>query len=217
MELITILKSTYDRLSKIKDIEVEELFITPPINKDDLNEIERCLGFTFPECLREFYLQNAGSTSFNWTARTESYGEECKIGGINILSPSMILHHYLEMNQMVEEANLSKEELEKNPGIQAMVRDWPHWIPAISFMNGDFFCMDKKDSMSPIVFLEHDVMDGGPYIHGLVIASNYGELFVAWSQIGFAEINDWSQYIGNKGLDVNDDVFLRMREAILKA
>ncbi|WP_091236965.1 hypothetical protein [Anaerobium acetethylicum] len=37
-----------------------------------------------------------------------------------------------------------KEEPESNKGVLFLVKDWLHWIPVISFPNGDVFCIDKR-------------------------------------------------------------------------
>lgn len=214
MEVLKVIKSTHEALSTISEITLEEIIIFPPVDLKELDEVEQSIDFTFPDNLRELYLYGSQSLSFNWTAAIETYGEECKMGGINILSPKMILNNYLEMIQMVEEAKLNSEELEENPGLKAMVTDWPNWIPVISFMNGDAFCINKKDNLSTVVFLEHDVMDGGPYIHGLEVAANIYDFLVRWSQIGFVDVYDWSQYVRNNNLDVKNPVFNRLREAL---
>jgi len=138
------------------------------------------------------FIHFSKSVSFNWTSNG-SYGEDCRIGGIRIDPPQTIADNYLEMLQMVNEANMNQDELEENEGLKVMVNDWPHWIPIISFMNGDAFCINKKNNSFDVVFLEHDVMDGGPYIHGLQVASNVEDLLNRWSQIGFVEVNDWSE------------------------
>jgi SMI1 / KNR4 family (SUKH-1) len=217
MDILQVVKSTYDKLSTISEITLEEIIIFPPVEMKELIEIEHSIGFTFPDNLRELYLYGSQSLSFNWTAAIETFGEECQMGGISILSPQMILNNYLEMIQMVEEAKLNSDELEENPGLKAMVNDWPNWIPVISFMNGDAFCINKKDNLSSVVFLEHDVMDGGPYIHGLEAASDIYDFLVRWSQIGFVDVYDWSKYIRNNRLDVGNSVFNRLREVLSKA
>lgn len=215
MEILNIVKSTYEKLSKVPEITVDELNLASPLGIDGLTEIENKLDFTFPEILRELYLYGSQYVSFNWMASSNTYGEDCKLGGITILSPEMIADTYLEMLQMVEEAKLNNDELEENAGLQALVNDWPNWIPIIRFMNGDAFCINKN--LLSVVFLEHDVMDGGPYIHGVELDASVDGLLLKWSQIGFVEVYDWSHYIGENGIEVENSVFTKLREAIANA
>lgn len=214
--MFNIIESVYRKMLKIPDVSLEELYIASPISTSELSEIEKKINFTFPEFLREMFIHFFQSVSFNWTSNG-IYGEDCRIGGIRIDPPRTIADNYLEMLQMVNEANMNQDELEENEGLKVMVNDWPHWIPIISFMNGDAFCINKKDNSFAVVFLEHDVMDGGPYIHGLQIASNVEDLLNRWSQIGFVEVNDWSEYTNDNGLDIESPVFAKIREVLFKA
>lgn len=68
------------------------------------------------------------------------------------------------------------------------------------FDNGDFFCIDMREKSFPVVFLEHDVMDGGPNLHGLRIASDLGKLLDLWSQVYFVEC-DWSLIVEDSGIN----------------
>ncbi|GED28839.1 hypothetical protein BAG01nite_49410 [Brevibacillus agri] len=217
MQIVNILNETYEKLSRIPDLSLDQIIIAPPIDPYELTEIENTIGFTFPNVLREFYLNDSQSVTFNWTSSNGNYGEECKIGGIKILSPSMIRDDYNEMLQMVEEAKENDEDLKDNAGLMALINDWPNWIPIIRFMNGDAFCINKKDTLQTVVFLEHDVMDGGPYIHGLTVALNIIDLMEKWSKVGFVELFDWSQYVKDNSLDVTHAELSRLREALALA
>lgn len=64
---------------------------------------------------------------------------------------------------------------------------------------------------SSIVFLEHDVMDGGPFIHGTTIARNLDNLLELWKQISFADVYDWSRCCNEDGIEVQNPLFENIR------
>jgi cell wall assembly regulator SMI1 len=120
------------------------------------------LKMDLPDELKIIFTKEGGGLQFSWFAATEIYGENCTRGFMHLISPEEMINTRAEMLAMVSEAIADRVELEVNKGLQAMVEDWPHWIPLFRFPNGDAFCLDIRNST--IVFLEHDVMDGGPYI-----------------------------------------------------
>lgn len=105
---------------------------------------------------------------------------------------------------MAREGKLNRE-YEENPGLQVLVRDWPHWLPFVTFLNGDAFCIDMKNQS--VVFLEHDVMDGGPYIHGTKVADDIDKLFEKWMQIAFVDVYDWSKFVNEEGINLAEPGF----------
>ncbi|WJH36638.1 hypothetical protein N6H14_13390 [Paenibacillus sp. CC-CFT747] len=66
--------------------------------------------------------------------------------------------------------------------------------------------MDMKQE-GAIVFLEHDVMDGGPFIHGTKIAMNFNDLINKWQKAAFVDIFDWSKGTNSEGIDLRDPIF----------
>lgn len=62
--------------------------------------------------------------------------------------------------------------------------------------------------------MEHGVMDGGPYIHGTKLAPNIDELLYRWSEIGFVDFYDWSQCVGEDGIDLEISAFNLIRKGI---
>lgn len=74
--------------------------------------------------------------------------------------------------------------------------------------NGDAFCIDKRNET--IVFLEHDVVDGGPNVHGLLLAINFDDLIKKWSKVCFVEVFDWTDGINEDGIDVESIIFSRL-------
>lgn len=212
MELFETIENVYLKLLSIDGIETDKLIITEPIDGSTMVAIEQEISFLLPDTLRTFYMNQASSVAFNWESESEMFGSECKFGGINLLSPAAIVDSIQEMESIVQEAKADQDELSNDLGLQALVDDWPYWLPIIGFENGDAFCIDKRDNS--IVFLEHDVMDGGPNVHGLKIASSFDDLITTWSQIGFVDIYDWSDGINESGIDLQNPTFKRIRDKL---
>ena len=207
------------KLSNIPGVLVGEWIVNPPIAINEIETIEKSLPDKLPKLLKNFYSCEAQSLKFTWEAKDKSiFGDECKRGILNILSPKEILGFWNDMQSQVHEARQNDEELQENVGIQALVKDWPFWIPIVRFPNGDAFCLEVKECSNSeiysINFLEHDVMDGGPFIHGLRIATNFEELIERWSKIGFADVFDWSRVTNVDGIDLNSLIFLEINKKL---
>jgi hypothetical protein len=198
---------------KSLNVEVGIVKMKPVIDSTKWNELLVATRVNLPETLRKIYVEESGGVIFNWVADYDLFGKHCSRGCFHLLSPDEIISAYKDMCEMVQEGKNDTLELESNDGMQALVTDWEGWIPIFRFPNGDAFCIDSRNDNS-IVFLEHDVMDGGPYIHGTKLAKNIEELVSNWEKIGFVDFYDWSQCIGEDGIDIGNNVFNQIRKAI---
>lgn len=111
------------------------------------------------------------------------------------------------MKEMVDDGRTRLNDC-LDEGWEALVNDWSFWIPIITFRNGDAFCIDKRNET--IIFLEHDVVDGGPNVHGLLLAINFDDLIRKWSKVGFVEVFDWTDGINEDGIDVESIIFSQL-------
>lgn len=204
MNLIKLIEEVKDRVNLTNKIEVNETIENSKVSADELKKIESYIGIEFPYTLRELYLNYASQVRFSWTTEENIFGKQCKNGRINILSPRKIEEMYSDMKSTVDEFINCEEE---NEGLKALVDDWIHWIPIITFPNGDAFCIDKRSSNKPVVLLEHDVMYGGPNLHGLKIATNFDVLMQNWTRINFVDIYDWSLVVNEDGIDLTKTIF----------
>lgn len=210
MNLFKMIEDVENRLLSISNIEVNEKIGSAKIATNELKEVERNIEIEFPRALSELYLNFTSEISFLWSAEESAFGKKCKNGRLNILSPRKIERIYSDMKLVVDEANKSGDELEENEGLQALVNDWMNWVPIIGFPNGDAFCIEKRSSGKQIVFLEHDVMDGGPNLHGLKIASNFDVLMENWAKVNFVDIFDWTLGVNEDGIDTTKAIFDKM-------
>ena len=214
MNIIQRIKKCNDELRGIQGVDIGEFIVSPPTSNQVLDELETKLEYKLPVILRDFYLNQASSVSFSWMVGNQDvFGRDCTYGKIQIPSPYELLDLVLEMKGMVQEAIQNSEELATNEGLRALVDDWEYWIPISIFTNGDAFCIStKKDG--EIVFLEHDVMDGGPNIHGLKIANNFDDLINKWSKVAFVDIYDWSKGTNDEGIDLSNIIYSKLLSVI---
>jgi len=207
MELVKIVNHVRQKLSQSELIQMSEVSYDKPVSQEEIIEIETNLSFRFPESLRSFYLNESSMLHFSWRLHNDvedHFGEECRYGGLDLNSPTQIKAAYEEMKEMIEDGKSELEE-EYDEGWEALVKDWSYWIPIISFQNGDAFCIDTRNEA--IVYLEHDVMDGGPTIHGTILSLNFDDLIQKWSRIGFVEIYDWTEGVDEKGINISSPIF----------
>ena len=78
------------------------------------------------------------------------------------------------------------------------------------FRTGDTICWDARDGR--VVFCEHDVIDGGPLVHGALLAHDVEDFVERWSAIGFVEQWDWRSVCQADGIDIQHRAFAELRE-----
>ncbi len=213
MSLIDIINDIHLKLSVIDGVKTD-ISLSEHCNSSEINELEKKFEIQFSKQLKDIYLNHASTIQFSWNVDDNRFGLNCKRGFVNLLSPKDIISKYDDMISMVGEGVANPDELAENEGLKALVEDWPNWIPIFSFPNGDYFCIDKHEDGNPIIFLEHDVMDGGPNVHGLKIALNFDDLVYKWSKVGFVDIYDWTDGTNSDGIDFNLEVFKELLKVL---
>ncbi|MFW5720742.1 MAG: SMI1/KNR4 family protein [Candidatus Dojkabacteria bacterium] len=205
-----LIENKVKELSTLAGVVIKRIVFAPSISLSVLKEIEERIGFRFPESLRSLYTNQAGCVKFSWSSVEELFGSQCNKGFFKLASPTEIRMRYEDMKGVVEEYKDDADELNENEGAQALVTDWRHWIPIMFFPNGDAFCIETRENNYPIVFLEHDVIDGGPNLHGLKIAKNTEDLIDKWSKLFFVDLYDWTLGVNDEGIDLSKDVFNKL-------
>jgi|GEM_PF-2490568 len=209
MELIDAINYVSSKLSVIEGVKTD-IILSEPCNSSDIDELENKFKIEFSKQLKDIYLNHTSTIKFSWNIDDNLFGLNCKRGCVNLLSPKEIIKKFDDMISIVEEGTINYDELAENEGLKALVEDWPNWIPISKFPNGDYFCIDKDKYENPMIFLEHDVMDGGPNVHGLKIALNFDDLVYKWSKVGFVDIYDWTNGINSYGINFNSEVFEKL-------
>jgi cell wall assembly regulator SMI1 len=192
----------------VKDVSLQT---SPPVTLAELQAAEMRIGYRLPDTLRRVFLTEAGSLKFQWD--TDLFGSECEGGYAWLRSPEEIAETFQDQVGMAEEAHRDGLDVGSD-GYEALVKDWPHWIPVFRFPAGDCFCLDVSEASTdaPIVFGEHDVMDSGPNLHGLRIAENFADLVDRWNAILFLDAYDWTRVVGTDGIDKDSQILQPLRK-----
>ncbi len=211
MKLVEKLNEISEILKRLDFIEVSAILTDKPIIEKELVKIETELDFEFPKELRRIYINETSRINFSWRVNNKVFGENCKNGEFHLLSPRNILENYLEMKYEVEQI-IEINDLEMDDGLKAIVEDWGNWIPITRFKNGDGFCIDKRNYN--IVFLEHDVLDSGPNLHGMILGKSFTDLLEKWAKVAFVDIYDWTLVCDDDGIDINSSAFNEIKAKI---
>lgn len=60
-----------------------------------------------------------------------------------------------------------------------------HWLPIIDEGNGDQICLDLSGPGFPVIFNQHDWLDGGAGDNGHLLAPNWRAFLVDWGSVCF--------------------------------
>lgn len=203
-------------LARIPAVEVHSYEHGLPVETSEVQRLELLLGQSLPVSLRQTWEEKAGHIRLNWRTEGDVFGPACRRGFLELNTPDGVFRKVQVLREIVEDVDRGEMSGDEE-GMAALLQDWPHWISIFSFRNGDAFCLDLRSVGGdlPVVLLEHDVMDAGPSVHGLKVASDFDGLVRAWSDLAFIELRDWSEGVSQEGLDLALPVFARLREHLL--
>lgn len=178
-------------------------------------DFDELIKIGLPGHVADVFLNEFNSLLFEWKENSGLFQSSFKRGYLNILSPEQILETYYSNQDEIREIQRNND-YGHNEGRLAVINDWPYWLPIIKFCNGDFFCLEtrrgKFNSESNVVLLEHDVLDTGPNLHGLFMATSFHELVERWGKVLFVELNDWTDGVDHNGIDVTAEIFSGITE-----
>lgn len=141
-----------------------------------------------PVELREFYFAVGDGLSFRWQADPEDLKEP--FANLEVPSLTHLASMYVGWRQM---ALYSPEEAEKygfpyteDPELakRTAAKMW-HWLPVIEEGNGDLICQDLSDPACPVIFHEHDWLDGGSGDSGHFLGASWLAFLTAWGSVCF--------------------------------
>lgn len=214
MDIAKVINEVRIKISEIEEFCEQKYIENKPITKNELENVENELGFIFPNSLRQFYLNKSAGLQYSWTVVQDLFRLEYDNGWLHILSPNEILLFHKEIKVIIEETVQNKEISDFDEEIIESVKDWEYWIPIVLFPNGDAFCIDKKSDYKNVLFLEHDVMDSGPNLHGLKLAKNFDDLLDKWSKVAFIDIFDWTEGVDSDGINLKKQIYKPLLELI---
>jgi cell wall assembly regulator SMI1 len=181
--LFEIVRRHLERHGVVCDISIGE-----PASAQELAAVENELGVTLPGELREFYTTVGNGYSMYWNA--DASNARNPWGSLQVLSLVSLAEVYTGWRGMAlydsEAADRYGFPYTKNPTLakQTAARQW-HWLPVIEEGNGDLICVDLSVSGGPVVFHQHDWLDGGTGDDGHVLAPGWGAFLNGWGSVCF--------------------------------
>lgn len=212
-ELKKIVDASVETIRGRKGIEVVAYSTTSPVSEEEFREIVS-QNMDISEHLDNIFGNERCGLTFSWRSDSEVLGTDCNcnFGYVRLLSPTEMVQKFHEQKEIAIDSKSNM--LDDDEGYKSLIADWPFWLPVFCFKSGDCFCIDTRKKGEPVVFLEHDVMDDGPNIHGLRIAPNLSELIRIWGSILFVEVCDWSDVTNQDGLAIDSPLFIQVKNAI---
>ena len=197
-----------------QNVSVNRFEKKPVQNETSVLKMCEDIGISLPKTVSDIFCKETGGFLFSWQADKKVFGPDCQRGFFHFLSPLEISEIYNDHLNLVKES--LQNGLEEEEGYKDLINDWPYWVPVFRFSNGDCFCLDLREpgQNPPIAFLEHDVMDDGPDLHGLKIANDFNDLICTWSKLLFVDFYDWSQIVDEQGINLSSPVLQPLRLTI---
>ncbi|WP_214792598.1 MULTISPECIES: SMI1/KNR4 family protein [unclassified Exiguobacterium] len=178
-------KRVHTTASKIQQIggEVQEIVIDEPVSEEQIFQMEKQLGITFPKSFKSVLQKFAGGFSFYW-----SLPEDLIIPHEFRDSVSGSFHWSFEsLPRLEEERKEWVNQVFPNAGDE-YDKIWHNKLVFCEVGNGDYIAFDLIDGLdeAPIVYLSHDDGEG----HGYRLANTFIELIESWSSLGFVGCED---------------------------
>jgi cell wall assembly regulator SMI1 len=160
----------------------------PVIECWDIWDVQDTLKRSLPHDLRQFYLAVGDGLSFRWEA--ESGEEYPPFANFQIPSLSCLAAQYFDWRELALYSPEKAEEYgfphTKDPELakRTAARMW-HWLPIIEEGNGDELCIDLSLPSGPVIYHQHDWMDGGTGENGYLLAESWSAFLTRWGSVCF--------------------------------
>lgn len=163
--------------------DARELVFEPPAELDEVQSLERELGFQLPPSFRDTLLTISGHVQFRWFAPSDL--EFPKPFKSNF---SGELHWSIEFTKSFNKAkNDWVKKVFPNPS-DPYDSVWHNKLAFQEVGNGDYLAIDLAlSTYEQIVYLSHDDGEG----HGYVLAEDFRELLKRWVPLACPGGEDW--------------------------
>lgn len=176
-------KETLEAIEQIGG-EASELHIAKPATKEQVETIEKHLGYRLPESFREVLLNFSATVEFNWDLN-DAIELPDTLRGIFASECTWNLFDIIEIEENRKawiEGCFSNPEDEYDK----------IWYDKLAFMtvgNGDLIAFDLESypNNTPVVYLSHDDGEG----HGFVLGKDFKQFIDNWTKIGCPGPEDW--------------------------
>lgn len=143
------------------------------------------LGQRVPQPLRSVW--ERGASRLRWHDHdAQRFGRDARHGGIWLLSPRESQSEIREYLGLIEDERGYADPRH----LELAAATWGTWSPFHRFASGDCLAVEPAGE---VVLWQHDLLDGGPYYHGLRLGASFDDFLLAWARVAFAEPRDWRQ------------------------
>jgi cell wall assembly regulator SMI1 len=159
-----------------------------PATNKVLTKAETKMKIRLPAELRAFYQIIGDGFSLWWQADADDLKKP--FGSLQVPTLSYLARMYVDWRKT---SLYSQEKAEKygfpytkDPALakRTAARMW-HWLPVIEEGNGDLICQDLSDPSCPVIFNQHDWLDGGTGDNGHFLAPNWWAFLRDWGRVCF--------------------------------
>jgi cell wall assembly regulator SMI1 len=180
---------------------------------DAIAQLEATIGCRLPADVRDFYQTVGDGFSLAWQSDADASGQP--FAALIVPPLEDVLRTYTEWRDTMlytpEKADAYGFPSTDDPALakRTAARMW-HWLSIIDEGNGDTLCIDLSDSDGPVIFNQHDWLDGGTGDNGHPLAANWRAFLIAWGSVCFQFPKDlyWpSCFHKLGGVDWNSDEF----------
>jgi hypothetical protein len=136
------------------------------------------------------------SVRLRWHDETASLGRDARLGGLWLMTPDEV------RDEIDEYAGILEDERHAGSAHYGLaVLSWGAWTPFHRFASGDCLALDESGA---VVVWQHDLLDAGPYYHGLLLGSDLNAFLEEWARVAWAEPRDWRTVAGHAtpGIDL---------------
>lgn len=129
-----------------------------PITTRDINAAKSKLSINLPGSLIELYRDVGNGMWFRWPSDDRK-------------GPSAVFQ-LPPISTLVKNYERRKAKMEK-------------WLGFYDVGNGDIFCLDMKVDDPPVVFYQHDWMDGSEWENGVQFGKSLSDFLTKWARVCF--------------------------------
>jgi cell wall assembly regulator SMI1 len=153
-----------------------------------LTKVEAEIKVRLPAELREFYQTMGDGLSLRWQVNSDD--GNAPFANLQVPTVENLASMYTGWREI---ALYSPEKAERygfpytqDPALakRTAARMW-HWLPVIEEGNGDMICQDLSNAGCPVIFHQHDWLDGGAGDNGHLLAENWRAFLAAWGSVCF--------------------------------
>jgi cell wall assembly regulator SMI1 len=146
------------------------------------------INVQLPADLREFYQAVGDGFSLRWQADADDH--KAPFANFQVPTLKYLASMYEGWRGMAlyspPEAEKYGFPYTKDPTLakQTAARMW-HWLPVIEEDNGDLICQDLSNPTCPVIFNQHDWLDGGTGDNGHLLAQSWRAFLTDWGSVCF--------------------------------